>query len=255
MREKVRGEYRGSSLMKQKKKAKICFVIYIAGFFFKFFLLWSDCEAKKDWTLQTLLLVCVCELSKPAILLPSPSPSLRLPPFSLHSLFSSKANQRAAGFIFSVRGAGIWGGPIEETRPLPTSPPSPPSMLSSASAQKHQCSNVLLVVILYGQFSRTLTFEHCFLALEWTQGFLHCWRCGMNFWTLLYLYFILNFWRCWRCGVDFWCVLFWMSGVGVEGERVCWCGGRECVLIIGTQFSNLYMWGWCGGISDKCSLT
>ena len=31
MRDKVRGEYRFSSLMKQKKKAKICFVIYIAG--------------------------------------------------------------------------------------------------------------------------------------------------------------------------------------------------------------------------------
>jgi hypothetical protein len=31
MREKVRGEYRVSSLMKQKKKAKICFFIYIAG--------------------------------------------------------------------------------------------------------------------------------------------------------------------------------------------------------------------------------
>ena len=31
MRDKVRGEYRVSSLMKQKKKAKICFVIYIAG--------------------------------------------------------------------------------------------------------------------------------------------------------------------------------------------------------------------------------
>jgi hypothetical protein len=35
MREKVRGEYRFSSLMKQKKNAKICLVIYIAGFFFK----------------------------------------------------------------------------------------------------------------------------------------------------------------------------------------------------------------------------
>jgi hypothetical protein len=33
MREKVRGECGFSSLMKQKKKAKICFVIYIAGFF------------------------------------------------------------------------------------------------------------------------------------------------------------------------------------------------------------------------------
>jgi len=34
MREKVRGEYRFSSLMKQKKGGKIFFVIYIAGFFF-----------------------------------------------------------------------------------------------------------------------------------------------------------------------------------------------------------------------------
>ena len=34
-RDKVRGEYRVSSLMKQNKKAKICFVIYIAGFFLK----------------------------------------------------------------------------------------------------------------------------------------------------------------------------------------------------------------------------
>jgi len=46
--------------MKQNKKAKICFVIYIAGFFLNFFLLWSVCEAKKDWTAQTILLVCVC---------------------------------------------------------------------------------------------------------------------------------------------------------------------------------------------------
>ena len=38
VREKVRGEYGFSSLVKQNKKAKICFVIYIAGFFFlKFF--------------------------------------------------------------------------------------------------------------------------------------------------------------------------------------------------------------------------
>ena len=36
VREKVRGEYRFSSLMKQKK-GKFYFVIYIAGFFFKFF--------------------------------------------------------------------------------------------------------------------------------------------------------------------------------------------------------------------------
>ena len=30
----LRGEYGFSSLVKQNKKAKICFVIYIAGFFF-----------------------------------------------------------------------------------------------------------------------------------------------------------------------------------------------------------------------------
>ena len=33
----IRGVYGFSSLVKQNKKAKICFVIYIAGFFFKFF--------------------------------------------------------------------------------------------------------------------------------------------------------------------------------------------------------------------------
>jgi hypothetical protein len=32
---RVRGGYGFSSLLKQNKKAKICFVIYIAGFFFK----------------------------------------------------------------------------------------------------------------------------------------------------------------------------------------------------------------------------
>jgi hypothetical protein len=34
-RERERGVYGFSSLLKQNKKAKICFVIYIAGFFFK----------------------------------------------------------------------------------------------------------------------------------------------------------------------------------------------------------------------------
>jgi hypothetical protein len=34
VRVRVRGEYRFSSLLKQNKKAKICFVIYIAGFVF-----------------------------------------------------------------------------------------------------------------------------------------------------------------------------------------------------------------------------
>ena len=33
-REKVRGVYGFISLVKQNKKAKICFVIYITGFFF-----------------------------------------------------------------------------------------------------------------------------------------------------------------------------------------------------------------------------
>ena len=37
LREKVRGEYRFSSLVKQNKKGKTCFVIYIAGFFLIFF--------------------------------------------------------------------------------------------------------------------------------------------------------------------------------------------------------------------------
>ena len=35
VRERVRGECEFSSLVKQNKKAEICFVIYIAGFFFK----------------------------------------------------------------------------------------------------------------------------------------------------------------------------------------------------------------------------
>ena len=38
-REKVRGVYRFSFLVKQNKKAKICFVIYIAGFFKFFFVM------------------------------------------------------------------------------------------------------------------------------------------------------------------------------------------------------------------------
>jgi hypothetical protein len=36
-REKVRGEYRFSSLVEQKKKGKNYAVFYIAGIFFKFF--------------------------------------------------------------------------------------------------------------------------------------------------------------------------------------------------------------------------
>ena len=39
LRDKVRGEYRVSSLVKQNKKGKNCAVFCFAGFFFKFFLL------------------------------------------------------------------------------------------------------------------------------------------------------------------------------------------------------------------------
>ena len=44
---RVRGEYRFSSLLKQNKKAKICFVIYIAGFFFKIFYVMKCLRSKK----------------------------------------------------------------------------------------------------------------------------------------------------------------------------------------------------------------
>ena len=43
----VRGKYGFSSLVKQNKKAKICFVIYIAGFFFKFFSVMKCLRSKK----------------------------------------------------------------------------------------------------------------------------------------------------------------------------------------------------------------
>jgi len=48
-RVRVRGEYGFSSLMKQNRKAEICFVIYIAGFFFKFFFCYEVfTKQKKD---------------------------------------------------------------------------------------------------------------------------------------------------------------------------------------------------------------
>ena len=56
VRVRVRGEYRFSSLMKQNKKAKICFVIYIAGFFFKKFYVVKCLRSKKKITLHTILL-------------------------------------------------------------------------------------------------------------------------------------------------------------------------------------------------------
>ncbi len=46
-REKVRGEYRFSSLVKQNKKAKICFVIHIAGERKLFFYIYVIVKQKK----------------------------------------------------------------------------------------------------------------------------------------------------------------------------------------------------------------
>ena len=43
----IRGMYRFRSLVKQNKKAKICFVIHIAGERKLFFYIYCDCEAKK----------------------------------------------------------------------------------------------------------------------------------------------------------------------------------------------------------------
>jgi len=66
---RVRGEYRFSSLMKQNKKAKICFVIYIAGFVFlkKFcyevFAKQKKTEESSNYYLCaciTCVCVCVC---------------------------------------------------------------------------------------------------------------------------------------------------------------------------------------------------
>ena len=53
VRDKVRGEYRVSSLMKQNKKAKICFVIYIAGFFFLNFFCYEVIAKQKIYKRST----------------------------------------------------------------------------------------------------------------------------------------------------------------------------------------------------------
>jgi hypothetical protein len=60
MREKVRGECGFSSLMKQKKKAKICFVIYIAGFFFKKNFCYEVILKQKKNERFRLYYLCVC---------------------------------------------------------------------------------------------------------------------------------------------------------------------------------------------------
>ena len=51
------GEYRFSSLLKQNKKAKICFVIYIAGFFFKKISVMKCLRSKKR---KSALLITTC---------------------------------------------------------------------------------------------------------------------------------------------------------------------------------------------------
>jgi hypothetical protein len=61
VRDKVRGEYTFSSLVKQNKKAKICcFVIYIAGFFFKFFFCYEVFAKQKKNELFRHYYLCVC---------------------------------------------------------------------------------------------------------------------------------------------------------------------------------------------------
>ena len=60
------GEYRFSSLLKQNKKAKICFVIYIAGKRKIFFIyLWSDYMGKKKKSLPIVLLAPVTGAGRP----------------------------------------------------------------------------------------------------------------------------------------------------------------------------------------------
>ena len=50
---RVRGEYGFSSLLKQNKKTKICFVIYIAGFFFLNFLCYEVFAKQKIYKLSS----------------------------------------------------------------------------------------------------------------------------------------------------------------------------------------------------------
>jgi hypothetical protein len=56
----IRGEYRFSSRMKQNKKAKICFVIYIAGFFFLKFFCYEVIVKQKIYKRCRLYYLCVC---------------------------------------------------------------------------------------------------------------------------------------------------------------------------------------------------
>jgi hypothetical protein len=63
VREKVRGGCWFSSLMKQNKRGKICFVIYIAGFFLKTISVMKCLRSKKRLNgaeATTCVCVCVC---------------------------------------------------------------------------------------------------------------------------------------------------------------------------------------------------
>ena len=62
------------SLWSKIKKGKICFVIYIAGFFFKFFYVMKCLRSKKKITLHTILLTLTL-LNPPG---GSPPPKLKL---------------------------------------------------------------------------------------------------------------------------------------------------------------------------------
>ena len=68
----IRGEYRFSSRMKQNKKAKICFVIYIAGFFFLKFFCYEVIVKQKDYKRATNHYSLVCHSCLPSVSLVSP---------------------------------------------------------------------------------------------------------------------------------------------------------------------------------------
>ena len=66
LREKVRGVYRFSSLVKQNKKAKICFVIHIAGERKLFFYIYAVIvKQKKKALLSTTRSVKISDLEVP----------------------------------------------------------------------------------------------------------------------------------------------------------------------------------------------
>ena len=67
VREKVRGEYGFSSLVKQNKKAEICFVIHIAGFFFFCYEVFAKQKKNERFRLYYLSLISACNISAIAL--------------------------------------------------------------------------------------------------------------------------------------------------------------------------------------------